>query len=109
MHQVLPLAPRNELFLSKCLFYIASLSGAFGGKCPGAQLSTPRRKPFVGLLATAILKMDGIGNLAGWRWIFVLEGLATVISGIIAAALLPASLESASFLTEEERAFAGML
>jgi hypothetical protein len=25
----------------------------------------------LGLLATAILKMDGVGGLAGWRWIFV--------------------------------------
>jgi hypothetical protein len=27
--------------------------------------------PFIGLLATAIIKMDGVGGLAGWRWIFV--------------------------------------
>jgi len=72
------------------IFYAsASLSGAFGG-----------------LLATAILKMDGVGNLAGWRWIFILEGIATVISSLIAAYFLPESLEAASFFTEEERAFA---
>ncbi|KAH9482627.1 putative transporter [Psilocybe cubensis] len=68
---------------------VASLSGAFGG-----------------LLATAILKMDGVGGLAGWRWIFILEGLATVISSFIAAYFLPESLETASFFTDEERKFA---
>lgn len=26
---------------------------------------------YLGLLATAIIKMDGVGGLAGWRWIFV--------------------------------------
>ncbi|KAK7455305.1 hypothetical protein VKT23_011178 [Stygiomarasmius scandens] len=60
----------------------------------------------IGLLATAISKMDGIGNLAGWQWIFALEGIATVIFAIVAAIILPASIASASFLTKEEKEFA---
>jgi MFS family permease len=63
---------------------------------------------FSGLLATAIIKMEGVGGLAGWRWIFILEGLATIISSIIAALTLPAGIPSAKFLTEEERSFACM-
>jgi MFS family permease len=62
-----------------------------------------------GLLATAIIKMEGVGGLAGWRWIFILEGIATILSSIIAALVLPAGIISAKFLTEEERAFARML
>jgi MFS family permease len=61
-----------------------------------------------GLLATAIIKMEGVGGLAGWRWIFILEGIATILSSIIAALVLPAGIMSAKFLTEEERAFARM-
>ncbi|KAJ7781256.1 MFS transporter, partial [Mycena metata] len=81
----------HELQLRVGIFYAsASLSGAFGA----------------GLLATAILSMDGIGNLAGWRWIFVLEGLATVVSAVIAALILPESIAGAKFLTEEEKTFA---
>ncbi|KAJ6485004.1 MFS general substrate transporter [Mycena vitilis] len=80
----------HELQLRVGIFYAsASLSGAFGG-----------------LLATAILSMDGIGNLAGWRWIFVLEGLATVVASFIAAYFLPESIAEAKFLTEEEKEFA---
>ena len=30
----------------------------------------------LGLLATAILKMDGVGGLAGWRWIFVCSNMS---------------------------------
>lgn len=37
---------------------------------------------FSGLLAAGISKMDGIGGYAGWRWIFIIEGLITVILGI---------------------------
>ncbi|KAJ7368288.1 MFS general substrate transporter [Mycena albidolilacea] len=80
----------HELQLRVGIFYAsASLSGAFGG-----------------LLATAILDMDGIGNLAGWRWIFILEGLATVVASFIAAFFLPESIAGANFLTEEEKEFA---
>lgn len=43
---------------------------------------------FSGLLAFAIAKMDGIGNLEGWRWIFILEGLATVSEGAIINAMM---------------------
>ena len=28
---------------------------------------------FSGLLAFGIAKMDGIGGLKGWRWIFIIE------------------------------------
>ncbi|OGE47842.1 hypothetical protein PENARI_c036G12525 [Penicillium arizonense] len=49
------------------LFYCASaLSGAFSG-----------------LLAAGIAKMDGVGGYEGWRWIFLLEGLLTVILGVL--------------------------
>jgi len=79
-----------ELQLRVGILYAASsLSGSFGG-----------------LLATAILKMNGIAGLAGWRWIFILEGIATVIIGILTACVLPENLEKASFFTEEERIFA---
>lgn len=72
------------------IFYAsASLSGAFGG-----------------LLATAIIKMDGVGKLAGWRWIFILEGIATVFIALIAWLMMPADLSTAKFFTDEERQFA---
>ncbi|KAL4972352.1 major facilitator superfamily domain-containing protein [Aspergillus desertorum] len=39
-------------------------------------------RAFSGLLAAAIAEMDGIGGYEGWRWIFILEGLATVVLGV---------------------------
>jgi predicted MFS family arabinose efflux permease len=53
--------------------------------------------------------MDGVGGLEGWRWIFILEGIATVLFALFAAVSMPADLASAKFLTEEEREFAGEL
>lgn len=49
--------------------------------------------------------MDGIEGLAGWRWIFILEGIATVLIALSSMLFLPADLYSAKFFTEEERAF----
>ncbi|RMX87322.1 hypothetical protein D0869_02446 [Hortaea werneckii] len=38
---------------------------------------------FSGLLAAGIAQMDGVGGYEGWRWIFILEGLVSVILGIL--------------------------
>ncbi|KXT09748.1 hypothetical protein AC579_9322 [Pseudocercospora musae] len=37
---------------------------------------------FSGLLAFAIAKMDGTAGFESWRWIFILEGLASVLLGL---------------------------
>ncbi|KMU81012.1 phthalate transporter [Coccidioides immitis RMSCC 3703] len=58
----------GETQLRIALFYCASaLSGAFSG-----------------LLAFAIAKMRGIGGYNGWRWIFIIEGLASIALGAFA-------------------------
>lgn len=49
--------------------------------------------------------MDGVGGYAGWRWIFILEGLLTVVVALVAPFAIHDSPETASFLTEEERRF----
>ncbi|RFU27598.1 hypothetical protein B7463_g8722, partial [Scytalidium lignicola] len=60
---------------------------------------------FSGLLAYAIVKMDGIAGLAGWRWIYLLEGIITVISAVVILFTLPDSPQHSRFLTEREKKF----
>lgn len=80
---------RYEVQRRMAVFYAAaSLSGAFSG-----------------LLAYAIEKMDGVQNLAGWKWIFILEGLAPIAVSFCLYFILPDKPETASFLTKEEREF----
>lgn len=50
-------------------------------------------------------KMDGVGGYAGWRWIFILEGLLTVVVALFAPFAIHDSPETATFLTEDERRF----
>lgn len=50
---------------------------------------------FSGLLAYAIENLDGKGGLAGWSWIFVIEGLVTIVFSIAVALLMPNFPENA--------------
>ncbi|KAL8399501.1 hypothetical protein RB594_000038 [Gaeumannomyces avenae] len=56
-----------------------------------------------GLLAFGIAKMKGVAGLEGWRWIFIIEGLLTVLVGVACFPLLidKPSLSSA-WLTPDE-------
>ena len=36
-------------------------------------------------LAAALLLMEGVGGLHGWQWLFIIEGAATCLWGIVLA------------------------
>ncbi|KAF5987490.1 putative permease of the major facilitator superfamily [Fusarium bulbicola] len=62
---------------------------------------------FAGLISAGILSgMAGVGHLAAWRWLFILEGLATIVIGVVAFFLLPDYPGATTWLTEEERVVA---
>ncbi|KAG6916595.1 hypothetical protein DXG01_006203 [Tephrocybe rancida] len=79
--------PRQQLqWRISTFFSTASLSGAFSG-----------------ILAYGIIQMDGVGKRPGWAWIFILEGLFTVVFGLTAFYTLPRSPAHARFLNEKEK------
>ena len=43
-------------------------------------------------------------GLAGWQWLFIMEGLPACLLGLVVLALLPDGPQSASWLTREEKA-----
>jgi D-galactonate transporter len=47
--------------------------------------------------------MDGIYGWRGWQWLFVLEGLPSVLVGVLVFVLLPNGPKSAKWLTPQER------
>lgn len=67
--------------------------------------STTLAGAFGGLLASAIGKMDGMRGYRGWRWIFILEGLLTIVVSFFFFFLLPNFPEEVKWLREDERAF----
>ncbi|GIL50120.1 hypothetical protein Vafri_6431 [Volvox africanus] len=54
-------------------------------------------------LAAACLSLDGVGGMAGWRWLFLLEGVPTLVLAVVMYRLLPRSPETADFLSPSER------
>ncbi|KAG7112185.1 MFS transporter prlL like protein [Verticillium longisporum] len=65
-----------------------------------------RRRGLGGLLATAISFLNNKGGLNGWQWLFILEGIPSVIVGVLIWFYLPDYPQTAAWLTPEERAFA---
>jgi len=50
-----------------------------------------------------VLQMNGIAGVAGWKWLFIIEGLPAALLGIAALWVLPDRPDDATFLTAEER------
>jgi MFS transporter, ACS family, tartrate transporter len=58
-----------------------------------------------GPLSGALLELDGIGGLAGWQWLFLLEGLPAVILGTIVLFYLNDRPETTQWLDPVERSW----
>jgi MFS transporter, ACS family, 4-hydroxyphenylacetate permease len=54
-------------------------------------------------LSGLILQMEGFFGLAGWRWLFLLEGLPAVVLGLVCLFYLDDGPTSADWLSEEEK------
>jgi len=82
---------RKELILRVTVFFGLgpSLSGAFGG-----------------LLASGMLRISDFGIIKTWRKILFVEGLLTIVIGIVLLFTMPDEVSKTSMLNEEERALA---
>ncbi|XWW92086.1 hypothetical protein V2A60_000008 [Cordyceps javanica] len=59
---------------------------------------------FAGLIAAGIFHgMDGTGGLAGWKWLFILQGAVTFVIAVLGFFLLPDFPLTTWWLTQEER------
>jgi ACS family tartrate transporter-like MFS transporter len=56
-----------------------------------------------GPVSSLILTMDGIAGLYGWQWLFLIEGLPTLLLAVIALRVLPDRPADASWLSAEEK------
>ncbi|KAI8468443.1 MAG: major facilitator superfamily domain-containing protein [Monoraphidium minutum] len=54
-------------------------------------------------LAAGILQMDGVSGISGWRWLFLLEGLPSILVGAAIFAFLPSEPLAAWWLAPHQR------
>ncbi|KAG2018768.1 high-affinity nicotinic acid transporter [Coprinopsis cinerea AmutBmut pab1-1] len=82
---------RHELVLRIGIFFgvSPSLAGAFGG-----------------LLASGLLRIKDFGIITTWRKIFLIEGIATTLFGILLIFILPEDPTKSKMLNEAERRLA---
>ncbi|EDU41747.1 pantothenate transporter liz1 [Pyrenophora tritici-repentis Pt-1C-BFP] len=79
---------RSEFGIRAAIFFsAAALAGSFGG-----------------LLAAGIAQMAGVGGKPGWAWIFILEGLVTIVVGIASYWMVHDFPAEATFLSPDDRA-----
>ncbi|KAF9560253.1 MFS general substrate transporter [Agrocybe pediades] len=58
---------------------------------------------FSSIFAYVLTLMKGLGGLNGWQWIFVMEGLITILLGVLVWFFIPDFPDKSTFLNEEER------
>jgi MFS family permease len=82
---------RKELgFRTAALYSGSLLSGAFSG-----------------LIAAGITdNMDYVKGLRAWRWLFIIEGVITIVVAFVSIFVLPNFPRTTGWLTEEERELA---
>jgi D-galactonate transporter len=56
--------------------------------------------PFAGLIMSS---MDGVGHFANWQWLFLLEGIPSVVAGILVLLYLPEKPVNAKWLSLAEQ------
>jgi MFS transporter, ACS family, tartrate transporter len=54
-------------------------------------------------ISGAILELHGLGGLAGWQWLFLLEALPAVLMGLVVLFVLPNRPQQASWLLASEK------
>jgi ACS family tartrate transporter-like MFS transporter len=56
-----------------------------------------------GPISGTLLSLDGAAGLAGWQWLFLVEGIPAVVLGIVVLRVLPNDPSEAEWLTPDEQ------
>ena len=54
-------------------------------------------------ISGALLQLDGFGGLAGWQWLFLIEGIPAVLMGLVVLLLLPNRPQEARWLSPAQK------
>jgi MFS transporter, ACS family, tartrate transporter len=68
-------------------------------------IALPLSSVVMGSLAGVLLNLQGRSRLAGWQWLFLVEGLPAILLSIVFLFSLPDGPETATWLDDDERSW----
>jgi ACS family tartrate transporter-like MFS transporter len=68
-------------------------------------LAIPASSAIGGPIATSLLELNGLFGITGWKWLFLLEGIPTILLGFVVLRLLTDRPANATWLPPENRAW----
>ena len=93
-------------FFPSVIFYLSMwFRGADRAKAIATFMAAIPLSSMIGLPLSGLLLNVHWFDLPGWRWIFILEGIAPVLAGFATIFLLPDRPENAPWLPHDERAW----
>ncbi len=69
------------------------------------NLAVPVALAIGSVVTSSILLLDGVAGIAGWRWVFVIEGIPAIAIAIIIFSMLPSTPAKAAWLDDAEKAY----
>ncbi|KAE8143099.1 major facilitator superfamily domain-containing protein [Aspergillus pseudotamarii] len=99
------LGAAEAVFFPGAIYYLSAwyTKKELGKRIAGLYIAQQVGNAFGGLFAAAILQLDGTHNIAGWQWLFIIEGSATVGIGAVCSLIMPEFPHNSRILSQIER------
>lgn len=99
------LGAAEAVFFPGAIYYLSAwyTKMELGKRIAGLYIAQQVGNAFGGLFAAAVMQLDGVRNIAGWQWLFIIEGSATVGVGMICACVMPEFPHNSRILSQTER------
>jgi ACS family tartrate transporter-like MFS transporter len=94
-------------FFPGAVFYLMHwYPAAWRGRAiSGFYVAFPLSNVVMGSIAGALLGLQGRLGLAGWQWLFLVEGLPAILLSMVVLRRLPDSPATAAWLSDDEKAW----
>lgn len=94
-------------FFPGIIFYLTLwFPGTYRGRVTGLFMACIPLSAAIGApISTSLLYLDGVAGLRGWQWLFLLEGLPSILLGVVTWFYLTERPREAGWLAPDERAW----
>ena len=94
-------------FYPGVIYYFASWFPAChrGRAVSRFYVASPLASVVMGSVSGALLGLDGLAGLRGWQWLFLVQGLPSVLVGLMLLRFLPDRPATVAWLSEAEKAW----